>query len=290
MRGLLTGEDLFALILLLRTSDKRAVLILEGPTDCAVFDAHLQHQQCFSLPGYGKQSVLKAIELVDRTGLSNVIGVVDRDLDFIQGVDISSDNVIYTDAYDLDTTIFYASSTFVRVAASICERSAQESHLGSLDGRDARNLVESIAAPLSLLRMISERESLGLKLRGFPMHEVVDGGSASVRVKDLVRLAWQRSGSPTTIVLQDLVSEVEALLAQGLAGAQSICGHDLHASLSVIARASWGAPKSVGVDAVARLFRAAFSCTELMATELFAAIAAWADARSLTVWRCPTCS
>src|SRR4051794_19033266 len=115
MQDLLTGDDLFSEIILLRSDDDRAIILLEGPSDCRALDAHLNEDQCKSIPAHGKDLVINAVELANQNGITGIVGVLDQDYDHLFGLPSSRANIVYVDAHDLDSLVFYAPTVASRV-------------------------------------------------------------------------------------------------------------------------------------------------------------------------------
>jgi hypothetical protein len=287
VRELITEDDIFATVLLLRTADPRAVLLVEGPRDLDVVGEHLD-KACFNcIPGHGKSNVVSVINHVDARNVDGVLALVDKDFDFEIGMEISSPNLIYVDYADLDTTVFLADGVACRVLHPFSDRRTREAHLTSCGASDEVSVIVRAALPVSMLRFISIREDLQLRLRGFPIHEVVDLETGTTDIERLLSLAAARSG----LTLNDLLYWREEIM--GLSEAVSInrwkaSGHDLHATAAYLVRAAWGGPAGIGADVLSRAFRVGFGCEELSRTDFFQLVDAWAARRRFRAWNCQT--
>jgi len=289
MLNMLTGDDLFAHILLLRVTDARAILLLEGPVDCKTLDAHLNEVECRSLPANGKNSVLRATELAVQNGVPDVLGVLDQDVDGRPGAGRAGENLIYVGAHDLDTLILHAPSVFARVCTELASVHSINRHVARLGLSSALEVVHAASRPISELRTLSVTRDLRLALGGFPVEVVVDAERATVDLAAMVDLAIKRSKGQ--VVLR--ADEVEAALRLSLADAfdpiNDLNGHDMHAVLAFVAKEAWGANVKTGAELVSRLARAAFSCGQLMVTDLFDRVAEWGRDRGRAIWSCPAC-
>jgi hypothetical protein len=288
MLNLLTGDDLYAHILLLRVTDPRAVVLLEGPHDCKVLDRHLNEMDCRSIPANGKPSLLRAIELCELQGTPNVVGVLDQDYDHMIGP-LPYANIVYVDAHDMDALVLYSPSVLSRVCAELADQESISIHLSRVRASTVRELAERLSWPVSLLRSISIREDLRLNMRDFPIGEVVDVQAGLVDFEKLVRIAVGRSSGHRVADVLELTAKLRRESNGRMRGRYEINGHDAHAVLALVAKRAWSSPARPGADLVARLCRAAFSCAQLMVTRLYEALASWGDQRGIAVWSCPAC-
>lgn len=288
MQSFVTGDDLYAHVLLLRAVDPRAVLLMEGPSDCAVVDPHLNSDQIQSLPAHGKESLLRCIEIADIQGERNVLGVADRDFDIEFGFQVVSKNLVYTDAYDMDTLVCYTGSVLSRAISAASHRETRIRHLTAHAISDPRTIVECSAGALSAVRFLSMRDGLGLNLDRFPMHAVVKPPSGEVDLERMIDIAISRS-SQTVATRSRIVAEVESIRDKhSKALRYFIRGHDFHACLAVQISQFWGGTK-LSVERIAVVLRAAMGCLDLMGTTLFDQIRTWGHTRGINVWSCPKC-
>lgn len=284
MRSWLTGDDLFSWLRMLRASaDSRAFLVLEGTTDCQALDTHVNSEVAATFPAFSKPNVERVVELADAQGLEDVLGVLDRDWVGLIAQPLASTNVVYTDAYDLDATIAFAGSALERVVVAHSDREKRAAHLAKL-GKKCRRTIIDFAAPIGVVRYLSERHRWEIRTESFPVHEVVAATVDSVDLAELARIAVARSQQPKvteTVLAEALCEELPKLT--DLAG---MCnGHDLAAAISVLVR-HWGHRASR--DTIERACRAAFSCTELESTRMFVAIKEWGATRDVRIWNCET--
>jgi hypothetical protein len=238
-----------------------------------------------SIPGYGKESVVRAIELADQEGLQAVVGIVDQNWTSVLYAKVESENLIYTDLYDLDATIVFVGGVFRRLVSSHCEREKVERHLERIGESDPLAIPRKIAEHIGVLRLVSQRDDLGLALRRFPVEAIVSRDCASVEVTKLVKVAVKRTSDPPVTeaeLEQRLRSELEAPRDP----ARYCSGHDFFAAFGLVVRERWGR-SGIGADQLARAARAALGCAELARTELFAGVRRWEERTGRRVWDCP---
>ena len=84
-----------------RTSHNGLFLIVEGNDDVRFWTPR-HHADCELVDGEGKQNVIGGIQRLDSTSFAGVLGIVDSDYDTLNGTSIESENLLATDAHDLE--------------------------------------------------------------------------------------------------------------------------------------------------------------------------------------------
>ncbi|MFF3444012.1 hypothetical protein [Streptosporangium sp. NPDC002721] len=284
MRERLTADDLYAYVLMLKPVEKRAILIVEGDSDDAALAGHINDDEVNVIPGYGKGIIERVMSMVNDAGMREVGAVLDRDFGDIVTGDSPPLNTFYSDMYDLDATIFLSGSLCERVANNFSSVDAVRSITVSLGCVSIEQAVISLALPLGVLRLISVRDGLGLRLQDFPLGEVVADDCRMVDIEQLTVKAIQRSNDQVARGPKDLAADLMTELLD-ISDPKRMCsGHDLVRSLSVLLRKKSGV--SMRPDTLERAFRAAFSCDLLCRTILYAEVGAWGRKMGREVWAC----
>ena len=81
-----------------------AFLVVEGKDDLR-FWRRWRHSDCELIDGEGKPKVVAGVRRLDSRGVKGVLGVVDSDYDTFRGEDLSSPNLVATDAHDLECVL-----------------------------------------------------------------------------------------------------------------------------------------------------------------------------------------
>lgn len=284
MRGQLTGDDLFAEILLLRDQGKVVVLV-EGPDDMGVLDPHICEEGAYLIPGYGKSSVEYVIDQADALDLAFVLAILDRDWVDIAEDAKNSPNVVYSDLYDLDATVISSGDVCRRVVGSFCDMSGLRRHVARTGVQDFIHFAIQPSLAIGVLRLISHEQGLELSVRNFPVAQVMDVDGGPVDIKRMILIAVSKSASHE-------VNLDEVTLAESITGRISqitnplryCSGHDLATALSVVMRQRWDC--HVRASVIVKAIRAAFSCADLMSTQLYRDVERWAEGRNTTIWTC----
>lgn len=280
MKHFLTGEDLFATILLLRAADSRPIFVLEGPGDVDVFDMHVSEEVVNCLPAHGKTNATVALALIDATETPNVLCIVDKDFDIELGVAIASMNCVYTTYADLDSEIFF-SGVLPRALIPFTDKTKREVALRNC-GASMAELIARCALVLSTLRFLSVRDNLGLRLRSFPIRQVLDTSQGHISLEQLLKVAALRSRvEPES--LMPLIKQIDDLIPT-LQNNTIVSGHDLHSVASSFVQSAWGGSISVGVEVLSKILRSAMSQAEFAATGIHEKVTQWSAVRGFMPW------
>ena len=76
-------------------------LIVEGKNDERFWTSR-RHTSCELVDGEGKRNVVGGIQRLDAASFAGVLGIVDSDYDPLNGMDVESENLLATDAHDLE--------------------------------------------------------------------------------------------------------------------------------------------------------------------------------------------
>jgi hypothetical protein len=285
MKELLIGDDIFAHILLLRTVDKRTILILEGAADCRTLDPHIDQRRCESIGANGKLSVLRTMDLVALYELPRVLGIVDSDIDCQVGEAIIRDDVVVTASYDLEAEVVFSNHglPMQRLVSNHFDRGKVNATLAECGVTSVAEVLVAAVHPVGLLRVASRRDGYDLAVSDLPLHAVISKTGALVDEAQLATIVAdksQNSGLSASDVLYLLRSETAASTLDPAI----CCGHDLVSALAAIGSVRWGAKH--GAKQLERALRAAFDCASLRTTELYREVSFWAASQSTTIWHC----
>ncbi|MGV9215138.1 hypothetical protein ACTFTM_25030 [Micromonospora sp. RB23] len=264
----------------MRTVDSRTFLLVEGETDCALVDTHLVNE-CESIPAAGKSVALGAAVIAYEQNVEGVLAIVDRDWVGSLETELSTPNVIYTDAYDMESTMFQMDNVLNRIMNSYCRRDL----LRSVD-RTAPQwpvmVTTRAAAAVSALRYASKTHGWGIGVRDFPIHVIVnlDGGAPNLAL--LCRIACDKAES--RIDAETVLGATRMALSEIADDAKKCSGHDLMKALSYVINQRFGG--SISEANLASAFRAAVGCGDLAGTTFFRSVSEWSQMHGKRVWSC----
>lgn len=285
MREFLTGDDLFAEVLLLRDQGKLVVLV-EGPDDVDALDAHVSEESSFLIPGYGKSSVEYAIGLADAQKLDFVLAILDRDWVGIIDAPHPSPNVVYTDMYDLDATIIFTGDACRRVVSNFCDKERLKRHMTRSGAARPTEFIVKPAIAVGVLRLLTCEMHLAVKVRDFPITEIMDMSTGEPDIVKMIVIANSKYlGHDRSMDKEGTAQLVKLKISEAGSDVRYCSGHDLSVALAGIMRRKWGC--TVKAEVVIKAIRAAFACGNLMMTSLYREVERWAANRGAAVWTCP---
>lgn len=285
MRPQLTADDIFSLLLLLRSADARLVILVEGPADCAVLDPHLEVSAVQTVPAHSKSAVLGTMVRVEQRGLPGVAGLVDADLDGISSEPEYPSGVVATALYDVDAHAFFAAGVAQRVITAFADPGLVSADWGPTNDKGPVEAIVGIAAAVGAVRYIASQDGLGLNVRSLPMGEFVDASSLGCNVERMAEIVFRRSDSPG-ITPEELAQKVGDVLALPPCALERLCsGHDLASIAAHLVRTRWNG--SLGADQAERALRAAVSCHAFATFDFVVALTAWAAGLGSGLWHDP---
>jgi hypothetical protein len=281
----LTGDDVFSSVVMLRAADNLAVVLVEGDGDAKCLTPHIDPDHARVLPCHGSSNLDRARELIDEQALTGVLAVRDADWFGVLSEPVPSDNLVYTDLYDLDATIILLTDVGRRIALVFGQPDQVHAACMRFSATSPSELVVRVAEGLGLLRAASHLAGAGLSLRDFPIHEVFDQTSLVLVEDRMIAIAIAR-----TVKASVTVEEVRSALTQarslGVEPARLCSGHDLAAALSLLCRSAWGGA-SLRREFVLQAVRSALSCADLRNLQLFRSVENWELRAGYKVWACP---
>ena len=266
-QGYKTPGILAAEVKMTRRSHEGAFLIVEGKDDIRFWRPR-RHEECELVDGEGKSNVVGCIIRLDEEDFEGALGIVDSDYDILVGEKIDADNIVTTDAHDLEC-IFCRSSALDMVLSeygnsSKIDRFEQET------GKSVRASLLERTMPFGRLRLAALRQPV-IDLKQIRVQQFVDENTWSVKSEELIQESTN-SGLPEEA--QELKSRVER--SQKGDPWHIVRGHDLMEILRIGLRHVLGdIGVGVGVKEIARSLRLAMPLEDLRETNMWADIRNW---------------
>lgn len=284
MKEYISGDDVVATVILLRDDDSRVVVLVEGESDCSVLDGHINDASAVTLPAFGKNNVIAALDKFAEANIGGVIGVIDSDWIGVLPGTTATGAIVVSENYDLDVDVMLLPGLFSRFALAHFDREAVLRALDSAGVDELLDRVFAIAAPIGILRYVAARDRLSIPLRDFPAESVVDVRNLACDVRRLAMVAADRSGG--TLVADQIESMVESeLSALPSPLHRFVSGHDAAAVLAIVGRRLLGA-RGLSRDHVERGLRAAVGCAEFRQLNVARSLSLWGSARGVEMWHC----
>ena len=264
MQGHKSPGTLVTEIKMSRMSHDGAFLLLEGKDDIRFWRSR-RHSNCELVDGEGKPNVVEAIRQIDTARITGALGIVDSDYDFPTSPRAESDNLLYTDAHDLEC-LLCRSSALDKVLAE--HGDAAKIQRFEQEGIDVRTALLERALVFGRLRWAA-RAQPAIALHGIAAPRFVDEKTWTV---DGERLICE------TVSDADARAAIKMRLAQ-LPDADPwyvAHGHDMVEILRTgIRRVLGDLPAHTKAKDIAALLRAGMSPEALRKTGLGAGVYSW---------------
>ena len=268
LQGHKSPGTLVAEIKMSRMSHDGAFLLVEGKDDRRFWEPRL-HSGCELIDGEGKPNVVGAVQRLDAARFRGALGIVDSDYDFPTGPRFESENLLYTDAHDLEC-LLCRSSAFDKVLAE--HGDAAKIRQFETAGVDVRTALLERALVFGRVRLAARlaRPAIDLEMR---VQQFVDRNTWAVDDEGVIRRATGDAPADTHAITSRLAHLPEAdpwYVARG---------HDLIEILRIgLQRVLGNLPAHIGVKDIARLLRAGVTPEDLRQTGLWTDLRAWQTA------------
>jgi len=282
MRESLNSNTLFNMLAMIRAESMRPILVVEGDDDLFLIKPHV-HERTHLIKGTGgKLAVLMSARLADTNRLSGVLFLIDSDFDSVLGENRPYPAAVASSTHHdvIMDTLLVNRPILIRVIEAHCRHASRRI---KTDVNFAALLEDALelAARIAHLRIVNQRDELGLILRDFPFGLMK---AISPEPVEIARLALTRSKSSVT--LADLAQKLEESIARSDYESVHIIGdHDLFRALSRVL--SLNGITGIGADQIWTSTLAAIQCEHLMKTPWFLAINTWSATQEEPGFKCP---
>ena len=253
-----------------RQVHNKCFLIVEGHDDRKFFRHFTDRDGCQITVANGKQNVIEVIEILESDNVPGTVGVMDADLDHIEGKSPSTDNLIVLETADLEALLICCSA----LDRVLVERGSEQKMAAF--GKNVQAVLVAAAVWIGCLRLYSHREELNLKLQGLRHEKFLDKESLAIDPDDLVREAKNRS-QRHDLVRPQVVKELGSIRAS-LSDPRHICfGKDMVKVLAFGLTRVWGSnnAKEVRPERLASDLRLAFHWGHMNRTKLSRNLREW---------------
>ena len=271
-----TPDTLLAEIRMHRMSHDGSFLVVEGKDDERFWTSR-RHVSCELVDGEGKPNVVGGIQRLDAANFAGVLGIVDSDYDPLNGMDVESENLLVTDAHDLEC-LLCRSSALDKVLAEYGNRAKIEK-FESETGADVRTGLLERALVFGRVRWAAVRDPV-IDLGEFRIRRFMDENTWSVSSEESICNTSCDSREVAALIHRiDDLPEADPWYV--------VHGHDMVEILRIGLRHVLGEiPASTGVKEIGRVLRAAMNREDLQETRLWTDIRGWEAAnRPYTILR-----
>ena len=182
-----------------RVNHSGAVMVVEGVNDVRFWSPR-KHEECELVDGEGKTNVVGCIQRLDSLEFSGVLGVVDSDFDALEKKESCSENILQTDAHDLEC-LLCRSSALDTVLAEFGNDSRIKRFV-ERGGADVRSSLLKRALDFGKLRWALRRLELSVDSKLIRVPRFVDYQTWSVETDGLIETVETETSSEGMITDQ----------------------------------------------------------------------------------------
>ena len=250
---------------MIRTQHSGSFLIVEGRDDWRFWDSR-KDRQCELVDGEGKPNVVGGIGHLDATGFQGALGVVDADHEGLRDESFRSENLVATDAHDLETML--CRSTALDHVIGEYGTTKKVRRFEARSGRDVRNALLERSVVFGRLRWAVLRLGISIDYDLLSVPRFLEEDDWSVDGDELLNTL---ASGPDADKLRTEIETLPVIDPWRVAR-----GHDMVEILRIGLRKVLGdIPPSIGCKDVASALRLAMPVSELRDTGLGQAILGW---------------
>lgn len=264
--------DIATEIKLERKAHKGAFFLLEGSTDIQRFHGFVDQELCSLVNCYGRNKVVRAVDVLYDWGFVGILGAVDADFDRILDTLDAYDDLIYSEAHDFD--IDWATDRVVSKYLSQAGDAAKIASVGSIP-----ELIERIMLglkPVSIARLLNANGKIKYKVSGIDIQKCSSGFETDIEEYISLLLVNENNREEDHGNLHNLI---EGALPRQYDLKQLTNGHDFHAALGVCLRGHLGSRRDVHTwgNEVGMHLRLAFDDEEFKRSQMFVRVRQWEE-------------
>lgn len=267
-KGYKNPGTLAAEIKMTRANHCGAFLVVEGANDVRFWRPR-RHVDCELVDGEGKQNVVGVVNRLDTVEFDGVLGVVDSDYDSLNGVMLVSDNLVATDAHDLECLLCRSSALDTVLAEFGSSEKIQR--FEQREGLDVRTSLLNRAEIFGRLRWAVQSLGLSIDSGLIRVPRFVHYRSWTVDRDELIRTVLGKISDGST-----LSAQIDSLFLSRPDPWYVVQGPDLIELLRIGLKHVLGdGLKGTGYKEIAQVLRAAISTEELKTTKFGVDIRRW---------------
>ncbi len=261
-----SANEVVAEITMSRQNWTGSFFIVEGPSDSKFWRSR-KAAECQIVIANGKTSTVGAIETSDKCDIQGIIATVDDDHDHILGVQISRDNLIYTDFSDLEMCLF-CTRAFDKILCEYGDESSVENFVRGIN-MDLRTFFCKQLAKLGRLRLLNRFYNCGVDLKDMVVRRFIDHKSLDIDESSVHKYAVAKGLARNESFLADMLRKLPDFAPE------NICrGHDLIDLLVIGFEGALGSSRP-GRERLAVALRSGVDNAEVLAWPMTSRIQRW---------------
>jgi hypothetical protein len=151
-----------------RSAHKGAFLIVEGSSDARFYRQQIDADHCQIVVAQNRDMALKVLGILQKDPAPDVIAIVDKDFDELNGTLPDLPNLFFTDTHDLETLLIQSPAL-----EKLLGEFASEDKLARF-GQNLREVLLISGSAIGYLLWVSLQDAMHLKFEGIDFPRFVD--------------------------------------------------------------------------------------------------------------------
>jgi hypothetical protein len=204
------------------------VVIVEGTADVSVYNRFFNQKLCVTIPAYGKENAIEALQILEVSNEKNILIIVDADFDHLDNHVYASTNLFLTDFHDMEMMII-ASESFKK----IIQMYGSPEKIAALD-KSIKDIILDNSLPLGFFRWISSptEDNLRLRFRDISFDRFVNYETLEIDLDAMINEVLCNSDNPN-VEFERIKSEITRLCNESIDKLQVCSGKDVCQLLAI---------------------------------------------------------
>jgi hypothetical protein len=254
----------------MRAGFSGTIIIVEGGSDVRAYKDLMDPDKCSFIPADGKDTAIKALQLLENENFKGVVGIVDADLFHLEGISPKSANLFLTDTHDFETMVLQTDildkfiSEFVNLDKT--KKIYKPIKMKLIDNALILGYFRWIDSPY--------KENLKLKFKDLSYDKFIDKHHFEIKLNSLVDEVKLNSDD-YVVDSKEIKQKIRELIGEGHDPWQVCRGHDVTELLSFGLNMIFGFDRDIpfGAEKIEKILRISYSQLHFEKTFLFALIA-----------------
>lgn len=281
MREYISYKDIANTVMMLRTSFKGTIAVVEGVTDRRLYGKFFDKGKAEIVIAHSKDNVRNSVkEVYQNRKMPSVIGIMDADLDLLYGKK-REPPLFLTDTRDSENMMFTSDAYF-----DVLEELVEPDMLRRFELKygNIRDRVMNAAYPIGILMYICSKNRFNLSFKDLDFEHFINRRDLSCNIDILIGdiIDGSEGQVPEETLLRSLYD------SEASHPAEIVCrGHDIISIMALGLRNIFGGRncRNISDAHLAGNFRLAYSEAYVRGTKLYSDTADWCSENGLSLWK-----
>jgi len=261
-------------------------VLLEGASDNRFFKKFFDQGVARQRVTHGFEKALAVVRLLrERQHSGHFMVILDADFRRIEGNIPADECVLLTDFHDLEMMLIESSAW-----QQVLDRRASEQKLNRFQqSRPLKEVLFSLATAIAWLRLLNERENLGLRFKAkqptkpLSYRKFVDKDQLTLKGQHELIQFFLDLSQKQALDITTLAAQIDALSLEEIDPRELCNGHDVIQLLHLALIKAVGSIQNVSPVDLEADFLLAYDSQDFQRTQLFAALKAWEKGSQLVI-------